>query len=83
MADGGARAAIRERRIEIPHRSEPLTRPFKGGMLGSSSLAGQQMDLSGYTLDILNQDSEFALCRGRAIASPTLRIRLHRERRRP
>jgi predicted ATPase/transcriptional regulator with GAF, ATPase, and Fis domain len=29
------------------------------------------MDLSGYTLTTLHQDSEFALCRARAIASPT------------
>ncbi|WP_280151767.1 trifunctional serine/threonine-protein kinase/ATP-binding protein/sensor histidine kinase [Piscinibacter sp. XHJ-5] len=30
------------------------------------------MDLSGYTLDILREDSGFALCRGRAAASPSL-----------
>jgi len=29
------------------------------------------MDLSGYTLAILHQDTEFVLCRGRALASPT------------
>ena len=29
------------------------------------------MDLSGYTLATLHQDSEFVLCRGRGTASPT------------
>src|SRR5262249_13843279 len=29
------------------------------------------MDLSGYTLTTLHQDSEFVLCRGRAVATPT------------
>jgi serine/threonine protein kinase len=29
------------------------------------------MDLSGYTLATLHQDTEFALCRGRATANPT------------
>src|SRR5262245_55284499 len=50
--------------VELPLADHRLQATVKGplGDLG--------MDLTAYTLETLQQDGEFLLCRGRAIASP-------------